>query len=185
MSPRRTARKRIAERSPQGEVGDTSAHTHGSTRRFKGSRRTNLALAAAAVLAVSLALLSSFIVLSSLRGKSGSPPASRTAAIIDQVVLTFPGPAFIERATDLLETSGYRVDHYSGGAEAFVHKGAKVVAGWDSLVSASQTDAATERLLQHLVVDGLSVEEAVQRTGKEVGPDPGFNSSLLLYLSPG
>lgn len=293
MSPRRRPKKRITEGLRQGAVADTSAQTHGPTRRFKGSRRTNIALAAAAVLAVSLALLSSIFVLSSLGGRSGPPPENKAVAIIDQLVLTFPDPAFIERATNLLEEAGYRVDHYSGEqvtvdfyqelptygydliilrvhaarrpdvlqdklpdeaalftaeeyspdrhvseqealrlvkvsqsagdpnvyfglrsdfiaysmkgsfdgativlmgcdglrtsrtAEAFVHKGAKVVVGWDGLVSASQTDAATERLLQHLVVDGLSVEEAVQRTGKEVGPDPGFSSSLRLYLPPG
>jgi hypothetical protein len=66
-------------------------------------------------------------------------------------------------------------------AKAFVEKGAKAVLAWDGLVSSSHTDAATERLLQHLLADGLPLQEAVAQTMAEVGPDPSYGSTLLLY----
>lgn len=66
-------------------------------------------------------------------------------------------------------------------AAAFVEKGASVVVGWDGLVRADHTDAATERLLQHLLVDRLPAAEAVDRTKAEIGPDPDYGSTLGLY----
>jgi len=66
-------------------------------------------------------------------------------------------------------------------AKAFVDKGAKAVIGWDGSVSGDHTDAATERLLQHLAVDKLGTQEAVTRTMTEIGPDPSYGSKLVLY----
>jgi hypothetical protein len=68
-------------------------------------------------------------------------------------------------------------------AEAFVEKGAKAVVAWDGLVSSGHTDAATERLLQHLLIDGLTLPEAVAQTMAELGPDPSYDSVLRLYPS--
>lgn len=68
-------------------------------------------------------------------------------------------------------------------AEAFVDKGAKAVVAWDGLVSSNHTDAATERLLQHLLIDGLTLQEAVAQTMAELGPDPSYDSVLRLYPS--
>jgi len=68
-------------------------------------------------------------------------------------------------------------------AEAFVDRGAKAVVAWDGLVSSEHTDAATERLLQHLLVDGLTIREAVAQTMVEVGPDPSYATVLRLYPS--
>ena len=65
--------------------------------------------------------------------------------------------------------------------KSLVGKGAKAVVGWDGLVSAAHTDAATERLLQHLVVEGLPLGQAVQETMAEVGPDPSYGNALRLY----
>ncbi len=70
---------------------------------------------------------------------------------------------------------------YSHMADAFLEKGAKEVVGWDGLVAASHTDTATERLLERLLVDGLSAGEAVAQTMAEVGSDPTYDSSLLSY----
>jgi hypothetical protein len=70
-------------------------------------------------------------------------------------------------------------------AEAFVRKGAKSVVGWSGRVSAKHTDAAGEQLLWHLLADGLSTESAVARTMAEVGPDPEYESRLLVYPSKG
>jgi hypothetical protein len=66
-------------------------------------------------------------------------------------------------------------------AEAFTKKGAKGFIGWDGLVSAGHTDEATLKLLQHLVVESASTEEAIARTMSEVGPDPDFGSQLLAW----
>jgi hypothetical protein len=50
-------------------------------------------------------------------------------------------------------------------------------------VSSEHTDATTERLLQHLLIDGLTIQEAVTQTMAEVGPDPSYDSVLRLYPS--
>ena len=68
-------------------------------------------------------------------------------------------------------------------AEAFVEKGAKAVVAWDGLVSSNHTDAATERLLQLLLIDELTLQEAVAQTMAELGPDPSYDSVLRLYPS--
>lgn len=66
-------------------------------------------------------------------------------------------------------------------AKAFVSKGAASVVGWDDLVSAAHTDAATERLLTHLVTENLPVDTAVAQTAAESGPDPSYGGKLTLY----
>ena len=66
-------------------------------------------------------------------------------------------------------------------AAAFVDKGASAVVSWSGLVSAAHTDAATEALVRRLVVDGLDAQQAVARTASELGPDPSYGSTLLVY----
>jgi hypothetical protein len=68
-------------------------------------------------------------------------------------------------------------------AEAFVQKGAKAVVAWDGLISSEHTDAAIERLLQFLLKDKLTLQEAVTQTMAELGPDPSYESVLRLYPS--
>ncbi|MFQ6030185.1 MAG: hypothetical protein ACE5Q6_22150 [Dehalococcoidia bacterium] len=63
-------------------------------------------------------------------------------------------------------------------AQAFLDKGAKAFVSWTRPVSASHTDSSTQRLLQKLLLDGLSVGEAVSRTAAEVGPDPWYGAEL-------
>jgi len=87
----------------------------------------------------------------------------------------FPGTIIIIMGCD-----GLRSDTM---AEAFIEKGAKAVVAWDGLVSSEHTDAATERLLQHLLIDGLPIQDAVTQTMAEVGPDPSYDSVLRLYPS--
>jgi hypothetical protein len=70
-------------------------------------------------------------------------------------------------------------------AEAFIEKGARAVIGWTDLVSAEHSDEATERLLEHLVVDKEDTADAVTKTMAEVGPDPAFHSILRVYLPQG
>jgi hypothetical protein len=78
----------------------------------------------------------------------------------------------------MMGCDGLRTD---ATAEAFVRKGAKAVVGWSGRVSASHTDAATERLLQHLLIEEHTSREAVARTMAEVGPDPQYHSTLVYY----
>jgi hypothetical protein len=63
-------------------------------------------------------------------------------------------------------------------AQAFLEKGASVVIGWDEMVNLSHNNRAVLRLLEAMLVEGLLPEEAVEATMAEVGPDPGFDSSL-------
>jgi len=61
----------------------------------------------AMVAAVVLLLLVSF-------SGQGQQPASKKAAIIDQLGLTSPNPSFVEATTSMLEGAGYTVDYYPG-----------------------------------------------------------------------
>jgi hypothetical protein len=66
-------------------------------------------------------------------------------------------------------------------AEAFIEKGAKAYIGWSQSVSASHTDQATIYLLTHLLIEKQTIEQAVENTMKEIGPDPAYSSVLLYY----
>jgi hypothetical protein len=68
-------------------------------------------------------------------------------------------------------------------AAALVEKGARAVVGWTGRVSIDHTDAATQRLLEHLLTEGLTPGEAVAKTMIDVGPDPSYGSVLRLYPS--
>lgn len=70
-------------------------------------------------------------------------------------------------------------------ADAFIRKGAKTVVGWSGRVSAEHTDAASETLLRHLLLDGLPITDAVTQTMADLGPDPEYNSALLVYPPKG
>ncbi len=70
-------------------------------------------------------------------------------------------------------------------AQAFLNKGARAFVSWSLPVSASHTDASTQRLLEKLLTDGLSVGEAVTRTAAEVGPDPRYGGELRALFRQG
>ena len=70
-------------------------------------------------------------------------------------------------------------------AEAFLERGASAFVSWNDQVSADHTDAATERLLEKLLVDGLPVKEAVAGTAVEVGADPFYGSELRMLAKGG
>jgi len=70
---------------------------------------------------------------------------------------------------------------YTEMAEAFIEKEAKAYIGWSDSVSASHTDQATTRLLQHLITEKQTIKQAVENTKNEVGPDP-VDESILLYF---
>jgi len=99
-------------------------------------------------------------------------------------------PEFIEKYGNFQNTTitmmGCDGLKYNETAGAFIKKGAKVCVGWNGLVGTPHTDRATTRLLEHLV-GGNTVNEAVEETMKEVGPekmyvqDQGYNSELKYY----
>ena len=70
---------------------------------------------------------------------------------------------------------------YPAMAEAFVQKGAKVYMSWSGSVLASHTDSATAHLLQHFLIEKLTLKRSVQETFKEVGADPVYKSLLIYY----
>ncbi len=59
-------------------------------------------------------------------------------------------------------------------AQAFLDKGAQAFVSWTQPVSASHTDATTQRLLERLLIEGQPTSEAVRQTAAEVGPDPAY-----------
>jgi len=68
----------------------------------------------------------------------------------------------------------------SAAAQALLDRGADAVVGWTGLVSAVHTDTATSNLLQDLVIEDLTLPEAVAQTMDNVGPDPVYGSDLVL-----
>ena len=66
---------------------------------------------------------------------------------------------------------------YTPMAEAFVQKGARVYISWNGSVSASHTDQATTRLLEHLITERQTIKQAVT----EIEPDPAHGSILLYH----
>jgi len=66
-------------------------------------------------------------------------------------------------------------------ADAFIRRGAKVFIGWDGEVQASHTDGAVFALLKALLTERLTVKEAIKKVMAEVGPDPYYNQSVLIY----
>jgi len=70
-------------------------------------------------------------------------------------------------------------------AQAFLDKGASAFVSWSRSVSASHTDAATQRLLEKLLIEGLPVADAVAQTAAEVGPDPVYEAKLRVLPDEG
>ncbi|MDO8617218.1 MAG: hypothetical protein Q7T33_16035 [Dehalococcoidia bacterium] len=70
-------------------------------------------------------------------------------------------------------------------AQAFLDRGASAFVSWSDTVTASHTDAATQRLLERLLHDGLSAADAVSATAAEVGPDPQTGAELRILTSGG
>ena len=260
-------------------------------RRGKGGRLRTAAVVVGAIALVSAALAAGLV----LSGLTTNGPSGPSAAIVDQLSLTQPGPDFVESATGLLEQAGYAVDYFPGEevtvdfyrnlpthdydliilrvhsaitterdaetgqktekeyvglftgepynpnkypqeqierlgkaeyyegapplfgiapdfitysmrgrfdetlivmmgcdglrsqetAQAFLDKGATAFVSWSRSVSASHTDAATQRLLEKLLIEGLPVRDAVAQTAAEVGPDPVYEAQLRMLPDEG
>ncbi len=66
-------------------------------------------------------------------------------------------------------------------AEALIERGALAIISWDDWVDLSHNDEAIVYLLQALIIGRLTVEQAVERTMSEVGPDPTYGSVLTYF----
>ena len=112
----------------------------------------------------------------------GDDPQREYFAVTSEFVRRSMRGQFDNATIVLMGCSGLAFDRT---AAALQERGAGPVIGWSGLVSAAHTDAATERLLQHLLIDGLRTQDAVARTAQEVGPDPKYGSTLLVHASGG
>lgn len=70
---------------------------------------------------------------------------------------------------------------HSDLGEAFVNKGARVFIGWTGNVDITHTDAATIYLLQTLIQEKKTLEDAIMETNTKIGPDPVYGSVLRFY----
>jgi len=66
-------------------------------------------------------------------------------------------------------------------AQAFIDKGASAYLAWDRTVGLDYVDDATMVLVQNLISEGLTVQEAVARTMEEKGADPEWGAVLKYY----
>jgi len=99
------------------------------------------------------------------------------------------GPEFVKRSMTgrfedtLILIGGCQSMITSGLARALVARGASAVIGWDDWVDLNHNDEAIIHLLYLLTAEGLTVEQAVEKTMSEVGPDPIYKS-ILTYFPP-
>lgn len=100
------------------------------------SRAWRIALIAAIVLTLPIIAL----LLTVFRGGGDDEPAVPTAAIIDQLSLTVPNPAFVEDATATLQAAGYEVDYYPGEEVTVEFYRQLPFFGYDVLVFRSHAD---------------------------------------------
>jgi len=70
---------------------------------------------------------------------------------------------------------------YYSMSQAFVQRGAKVYISWTGPVTAEHTDTTTIHLLKHLLLERVTVAEAIVETREEAGPDPIFKSQIAFY----
>lgn len=90
------------------------------------------------------------------------------------VVLGMEGK-FEDSTVILMGCDGVRSDTM---AKAFIYKGTEAFISWTKPILASYTDAVTESLLEHLLIERLPLQEAMLKTKAEVGPDQIYGSQL-------
>jgi hypothetical protein len=71
--------------------------------------------------------------------------------------------------------------HLTDLALAFYEKGASSYLAWDGMVELEYVDNATITLLEKLLSEELSIQEAVEETMSEEGPDPNYGATLQYY----
>ena len=69
----------------------------------------------------------------------------------------------------LMSCNGLR-EGYTKTAEAFIEKGAKVFISWDEWVETNDNDNAIELLLEHLITENNTINQAVGKIPEQPGP---------------
>jgi hypothetical protein len=67
-------------------------------------------------------------------------------------------------------------------AKEFFNQGANVYIAWNGTVLPSHSSKATLQLIKNVYIEKLTLQQAVEKTNKQVGPDPNSNSTLTLIL---
>lgn len=82
---------------------------------------------------------------------------------------------FEDSTVILMGCDGFKSDTM---ARAFANKGANAFISWSGPIPASYTDAVTESLLKHFLIERLPLKEAMLKTKGEVGPNQIYGSEL-------
>lgn len=65
----------------------------------------------------------------------------------------------------------------------FFNRGATAYVGWDGDVTLFHSDKATLHLIQTLYTEELTLEQAIEKTTEQIGPDPSYDSMLKCYYA--
>jgi hypothetical protein len=97
------------------------------------------------------------------------------------------GPDFIRKSMrgefndPIIIMSSCKILNESDLADALIDRGVKGVISWNDLVELNHTDRVVEVLIENLIMEEMTVKDAVEATMEEVGPDPYYGSSLVYH----
>jgi hypothetical protein len=109
------------------------------------------------------------------------------AMVSDKMPLVFAvNPAFIKSAggrfgSTVVIMMGCESYYNDDMPEAFIEKGAAAYVGWSAPVGLEYVDNATLDLLENLCARNLPLEEGIEKTMDDAGPDPDFGAYLRYY----
>lgn len=116
-------------------------------------------------------------------GSVGSAHYSNTSASYFGITPSFVALAmegkFEDSTVILMGCDGVRSDTM---AKVFIYKGANAFVSWTKEIQASYTDAVTESLLKHLLIEKLPLKEAMSKAIAEVGFDQIYGSELKVVF---
>lgn len=116
-------------------------------------------------------------------GSVGSAHYSNTSSPYFGITPSFVAWAmegkFEDSTVILMGCDGVRSDTM---AKAFIYKGANAFVSWTEPILASYTDAVTESLLKHLLIEELPLKEAMEKAIAEVGFDQIYGSRLRVVF---
>jgi len=116
-------------------------------------------------------------------GSVGSAHYSNTSSSYFGITPSFVAWAmegkFEDSTVILMGCDGVRSDTM---AKAFIYKGANAFVSWTKPILASYTDAVTESLLKHLLIEKLPLKEAMEKAIAEVGFDQSYGSRLRVVF---
>lgn len=101
---------------------------------------------------------------------------------LNSVFLGSNNPEGLTGSTIILTGCNGTNDSYA--IQRFIERGAKAYVSWNGYVDLSYSDSAILMLVRFLYLDGLNLEEAVEKILKDIGPDPFYASTMEYYVSP-